>query len=56
MKLLWETLKNSNNDDSNASSVTPYLHVRYRYNEKAYEVRVKDNQALVLPNPRAKAL
>lgn len=56
IKLLWETLINSSDCDSNVSSVTPYIQVRYRYNDKLYEVRVEDDQTLVLPNPRAKAL
>lgn len=56
MKLLWRALKNWNDDDFNTSSVTPFLHVKYRYNNETYEFRVNDNQTLILPNPQAHAL
>jgi hypothetical protein len=56
IKLLWETMMNSSDCDSDVSSITPYIHVRYRYNDKLYEVRVEDDHTLVIPNPQAKAL
>jgi hypothetical protein len=56
MKLLWQALKHWNDDDFNSSSVTPFLHIKYRYNNETYEFRVKDNETLILPNPQARAL